>query len=429
MRRRAGFTIPELLVAMALIIFIMYILAEAFAAGTSAFRSLKAIGDMNERLRTTTTILRRYLSADHFEGKKRLSDANFWLNGPPREGFFRIWHDAKSANYEGADLDRNFSYSSPFYDPTAQVTYSQGLHFAVKLRGNNRGDFFRASVPAQTSGGTPSPLLALPYPDSRFQDGTTTFCSQWAEVAAWVLPTGDVTQDPNAAAPSQPLYTLYLRQRLLVPDNTQVQPPVPAADYQQGGYVETSCYGNPSSGQGTNLYFNSPADVTMPIRRLNANPGAVGDTAGSKAPSTYPRLAQEPAGLFTGNDILLTNVLSFEIRVLVSQANWTAPGTPPNRVWDFVPLADPALQQFTGKNPSFPGDNATGPAVFDTWSSASDDVPYDYSGWATPGQPYSIPLYQNANGQKIQIVAIQITIRIWDANTMQTRQTSLVVDL
>ena len=54
---------------------------------------LKAVGDMNERLRTTTTILRRYLSADHFEGKKRLSDANFWKNGPPREGFLRIWQE------------------------------------------------------------------------------------------------------------------------------------------------------------------------------------------------------------------------------------------------------------------------------------------------------------------------------------------------
>ena len=35
---------------MALIIFIMYILAEAFAAGTSVFRNLKAIGDMNPAL-------------------------------------------------------------------------------------------------------------------------------------------------------------------------------------------------------------------------------------------------------------------------------------------------------------------------------------------------------------------------------------------
>src|SRR5262245_3587679 len=102
MKRRSGFTITELLVAMALIIFIMAVLSEAFSAGMNAFRRLKAIGDMNERLRTATAVLRRYLAADHFDYKKRLSDADFWRNGPtagnpgspyspPREGFFRIY--------------------------------------------------------------------------------------------------------------------------------------------------------------------------------------------------------------------------------------------------------------------------------------------------------------------------------------------------
>ena len=65
MRRRQAFTIVELLVAMALIVFIMYILAEAFSAGATAFRNLKAVGDMNEKLRTTTTVLRKYLGSDY----------------------------------------------------------------------------------------------------------------------------------------------------------------------------------------------------------------------------------------------------------------------------------------------------------------------------------------------------------------------------
>src|SRR5262249_25133235 len=96
MRRRSGFTIVELLVAMALIVFIMAILAEAFSAGLGAFRRLKAIGDMNERLRMASTIIRRYLAADHFEGKKRLSDRDFWVNGPPNEGFIRIWQGSQA---------------------------------------------------------------------------------------------------------------------------------------------------------------------------------------------------------------------------------------------------------------------------------------------------------------------------------------------
>ena len=100
---RPAFTIVELLVAMALIIFIMYILAEAFAAGTTSFRNLKAIGDMNERLRSASTVLRRYLQADHFEGRKRLSDVDFWKDGPPQEGCFRIIQSA-APNFEGSDL-------------------------------------------------------------------------------------------------------------------------------------------------------------------------------------------------------------------------------------------------------------------------------------------------------------------------------------
>ena len=92
---RRGFTLVELMVSMALIIFIMYILAEAFAAGSQVFRRLKAIGDMNARLRTTSTTLRRLLAADHFEGKKRLSDPGFWTDGPPQQGFFRIWQDGR----------------------------------------------------------------------------------------------------------------------------------------------------------------------------------------------------------------------------------------------------------------------------------------------------------------------------------------------
>src|SRR5262249_29304563 len=103
-RQRRGFTITELLVAMALIVFIMYVLSEAFSAGAGAVRNLKAIGDMNEQLRSAGNIMRRYLAADHFDGKARLSDPDFWKDGPRPEGFFRIYQGTKGT-YEGLDLD------------------------------------------------------------------------------------------------------------------------------------------------------------------------------------------------------------------------------------------------------------------------------------------------------------------------------------
>ena len=84
-KSRGGFTIVELLVSMALIILIMAVLSEAFAAGLSAFRSLKGIGDMQERLRIVAGQLRRDLKVRHFDGDRKISDfGGYWVD--PRLG-------------------------------------------------------------------------------------------------------------------------------------------------------------------------------------------------------------------------------------------------------------------------------------------------------------------------------------------------------
>src|SRR5438309_89982 len=99
MKRRSGFTLVEMMVAMALTLFIMVILSEAFTVGLETFRLLKATGDMQERLRTVSVILRRDLKADHFPpNMPGVSDT--FLSGqnlldptwsPPAQGYFRIW--------------------------------------------------------------------------------------------------------------------------------------------------------------------------------------------------------------------------------------------------------------------------------------------------------------------------------------------------
>ncbi len=45
MGRRRGFTLVELLVAMALIMFIMALLSQAFIIASASFRKLKGMGD------------------------------------------------------------------------------------------------------------------------------------------------------------------------------------------------------------------------------------------------------------------------------------------------------------------------------------------------------------------------------------------------
>src|SRR4029077_4475858 len=94
--RPSGFTLVEMLLAMTLMIFVMLILSQCFVQGLETFSGLKSIGDMQEQLRTATTLLRADLSLDHFEGKRRLSDplASFSTATPStpkiREGFFVI---------------------------------------------------------------------------------------------------------------------------------------------------------------------------------------------------------------------------------------------------------------------------------------------------------------------------------------------------
>src|SRR5262249_3919838 len=144
--------------SMVLIIFIMLILSEALRAGLQSFRELKAVGDMQEKLRSTSMILRRDLAADHFEGRRRLSDpVEVWnFQGQlPRERFFRVI-SGLTVN-EGVDGE---NIPSLRRRPPAAGASDYMLHFTVKLRGNNRDDFFTASAPPGSGGAPGSRLLS-----------------------------------------------------------------------------------------------------------------------------------------------------------------------------------------------------------------------------------------------------------------------------
>src|SRR5262245_23134206 len=132
MRARQGFTLIEMLVAMTLTIFVMVILSECFIQGLETFSQLKAIGDMQEKLRTATNMLREDLTQDHFEAKRRLTDPDIF-SIRPREGFFRILQTNGSA-MDGKDADGLYSYNAQ----------SHILNFTNKKRGNRRENFYTA---------------------------------------------------------------------------------------------------------------------------------------------------------------------------------------------------------------------------------------------------------------------------------------------
>jgi prepilin-type N-terminal cleavage/methylation domain-containing protein len=72
--RGRGFTIVELLVAMALIVLIMSVLSQAFVEGLETFRHLKALGDLGERLRESSLVLARDIDATNFESHQFIED-------------------------------------------------------------------------------------------------------------------------------------------------------------------------------------------------------------------------------------------------------------------------------------------------------------------------------------------------------------------
>src|SRR5207249_4993241 len=130
----------------------------------------------------------------------------------------------------------------------------------------------------------------------------------------------------------------------------------------------------------------------------NQAAGAVGDGGIplNATPPYYPIIADKDSGTNggdsakAGSDILLTDVLSFQVMVLL-------PGGT-----KFVDLFDASMP--AAQNSKF--NTATQPRVFDTWSDKSDGT-YDYSGWQTAGTATSLPL-------NTPISALQITLRIWD---------------
>jgi hypothetical protein len=333
------------------------------------------------------------------------------------------------------------------------------LHFTVKLRGNQITDLFSAAVPTN-----PNPFrvyTTITDQDAVYLQNNGVYNYPWAEVVYFLRPqfnpqSGNQDQaiDP-ATGNSLLLYTLYRRQLLAVPDNSKVQNVWVAATAAQ--FTEMSCQPDPLNLN--NLYFNNPADLTMPARRFNMD--ITGNPLVTGGRLTYPTLQESgaPASI-QGGDVLLTDVISFDVRVMFDPNGTTYSnndllnpfvnlfpdpyGVPNGNVAPgaFDPLGDtfgkntnPNLFAYSPSTmaPAAPVtlNNKPVPRVFDTWSRnymPTNLASYpDYSGWGvSPGQSYSIPMWSSTFQTGPLIKAIQVTIRVWDAKTLQTRQTTIV---
>jgi type II secretory pathway pseudopilin PulG len=443
MKRRQGFTIVELLVAMALIIFIMIILSEAFAAGLESFRQLKAIGDMQERMRSAAIIMRRDFQADHFDSDStrgtRLSDQDMRSMEPPDKGFFRLWQVYTPTNPPAAAAPYNASIVEG-YDGDGIVSTRATEHvlqFTVRLAGTRPENYFVGQLP------WPPPIGSFPAgPGNYSQNGSlmalgppdfqqpNSMVSQWAEVTYFLKPLLTNTTPPAAiTANGTPLHALYRRQRLLGPDgvNTVVLPVAPVNESWEWRFYTDVSFPQPTGTAPVAL--NSPTSITLPTNRLGMNPDTTTTPLAAAGlpwigpPPIYPGAPANPpaaTGVWTvaellggtaqsqaGDDVLMTDVLSFDVKVLQQGYG------PYSSFVDLPPSTQSSNLAFANASPAYPN----GVSVFDTWSKYGN-----YSNWNTAGTATSLPL-------KIRILALQITLRVWDQRTQQTRQVTIIQDM
>lgn len=448
-RTRQGFTLVEMLVAMALTIFIMVIISQAFVAGLDTFRGLKAIGDMQASLRTGATALRDDLAADHFEAGRKLSDGNI-ASDRPREGYFFIrqgnpGNPPSTSVPEGVDAD-----GLPSVRAADQV-----IAFTTRLKGNKREHYLMSQdIPFYVQpGGAPPPRrwspLSISNPqfvdksftfwgqdrDALFNPGQPnapytpdptlalqpgvfdTYAGQWAEVAYFLIPTGST--DPTFGTP---LFGLYRAQHLLVPNTTTAnkldtdkqttntdletyQTTLNTLLTQNFYYSGVSCFPRNNPPNNT-LYFNSPEDVAnQAVTRV--------------APNPPPNVVVRTQGM--ENRVL--NAWYFP-----ENANSTLPLAAPSTP---SPLSYPA-----GTVPGRPPRNSTLivpnvvsfniQVLYSGASDFSDVAPMQLT--VPPAQPVFLRMHDTTLSNS-NILGLKITIRVFDPTTKQTRQISMVQDM
>jgi type II secretory pathway pseudopilin PulG len=396
-RARAGFTLPELMVAAAVSMLLMLMIGVAFQKCIDSFRNLRAVALMQDKLRSADNVIKRDLAAEHFGGpfqegysgpyvRDQRMDLTGWMPAP--QGYFEIMSAAPtsaSGNVEGTDADGL---------PSTSAT-NHSIRFTAKLTGKRQEDWFYAFGPS----GQGLPTQVTNLGDPNFNPTSASHprggvASRWAEINYFLVANGDL-------ANGHPLYALHRRQRVIL------TPPVvaPAATGKKG-VVHTMpsehAASYPDLSIGATNVLNTPATVAQQVNRIPWN-----------TPLT---------GAEKGDDILVTDVVSFEIH-----ANWSTgagvsatalPGpTSGNFDWPFSPLRAP------------PGALASYGYRFDTGSTSdasktinwSDPTGTDPLSFLNPGN--------NAPLNRVRMNTLQIRIRVWDFNTQTARQMTLVQDI
>jgi hypothetical protein len=254
---------------MALTIGIMWILAESFKTGLDMTRELRSTTAMVSQLDGAKAIIAYDLSKDHFlrddnrpGGATKLSQQRFDLLttagtgwAPPNAGFFRILSPAPSTQMTDAD---GFSMN---------IATGCALHFTSILPVGERNLYTVKAANGQT------------------------YTSRAAEIAYFLVDSGQRT-----SANGQPLLKCHRRLRLVAPTTDERSQLI-------GGVAHPEVI----AGNGVDTVYTL-ADIRNPANRMNISPSTM--PGGGTAPPVFG-----VGSFYEGTDLLLSNVLSFEVQV------------------------------------------------------------------------------------------------------------------
>jgi hypothetical protein len=190
-----------------------------------------------------------------------------------------------------------------------------------------------------------SPLDDAGNPASRYDTGAGLYSSQWAHVIWFLVPDGGrvtASDDPAASPAPLPLYNLHRQQLVLVADQDVTVPGGHVSALATHQFPAYDLSSRPSTG-GT-VIFNSPAEVQFRQWRWGGRPSV--PNAGWFPEAYFPAYPNGPYLPFgstaqgtglgsmyalsvarTGGDLVMTNVLSMDVKVWDPRAI-VSPGSP-----------------------------------------------------------------------------------------------------
>jgi len=430
--RRTGFTLVEMMVATALILFIMAIIGQMLGHGTKTFTQMRTAAALSERNRTGINLLRKDLWADHFEGPygtaggPHLVDQRLDLPGyrPPFRGYFELQQQTRSL-YEPGGIYKPFGTQFPPASPATPRPYTDAeglfstrsathrMRFTVRLPDGPATELFCAQF---------HPFFTADPRVNAFPNSSGVMYSRWSDVRYMLFAqAGDTTGGTNP----QQLHTLIRNLRLMPPRDVDY-----SMDQASATTLITQC--------------QRYADVVQPyvVGPDQNNAGRfIVRLPGPEAINRSEVSRINFSGAPSGDNIVLTDVISFEIKpAWINNPTFEAlrPGSspPPDGM-----AQDNTDEPFADLPPSVL--NTSPPystqGIFDTWGimpNVNDgvdwDVPDASNGFLVTPTPPPLPAPQTSALHpplRINVRALQIKMRIWDPKAEQARQVTIVNDV